>query len=69
MCIDALNREESCGSHSRTEHINANGEAQRHDDDYAFISAWQYSGNTSQPILNKETLDFEFIKPNTRNYR
>ena len=69
MCVDALNREESCGCHSRTEHINNNGEAQRHDDDFAFVSAWQYNGDNKAATLHKEALYFEFIKPNTRNYR
>jgi succinate dehydrogenase / fumarate reductase flavoprotein subunit len=69
MCIDALEREESCGCHAREEHITEDGEAQRHDDDFSYVSAWQYSGNTSLPTLHKEELHFEFVRPNTRNYR
>lgn len=69
MCIDALAREESCGCHAREEHITEDGEAQRHDDDFSYVSAWQYSGNVSLPTLHKEELHFEFVRPNTRNYR
>jgi len=69
MCIDALAREESCGCHAREEHIAEDGEAQRHDDDFSYVSAWQYSGNASAPSLHKEELHFEFVRPNTRNYR
>ena len=69
MCIDALTREESCGWHARSEHITADGEAQRHDDAFSYVAAWQYSGNTSMPNLFKEILNFEFVRPNMRNYR
>jgi len=69
MCIDAITREESCGCHARTEHIAEDGEAQRHDDDFSFISAWQYSGHISMPVLYKEDLHFEFVRPTTRSYR
>lgn len=69
VCIDALTREESCGCHARTEHITQDGEAQRHDDEFSFVAAWQYSGNNSVPVLYKEELHFEFVRPNTRNYR
>ena len=69
MCIDALTREESCGCHARSEHISEDGEAQRHDVDFSHVSAWQYSGHISMPVLYKEELNFEFVRPNTRNYR
>jgi len=69
MCIDALTREESCGCHAREEHITDDGEAQRHDEDFSYVAAWQYSGNLSVPVLYKEELDFEFVRPTTRNYR
>jgi succinate dehydrogenase / fumarate reductase flavoprotein subunit len=69
MCVDALTREESCGCHAREEHITKEGEAQRHDDEYSFVSAWQYSGNVSEPVLHKEELHFEFVRPTTRNYK
>lgn len=69
MCIDALTREESCGCHARVEHIGDDGEAQRHDEDFSYVAAWQYSDHTSMPVLYKESLHFEFVHPNTRNYR
>ena len=69
MCIDALTREESCGCHAREEHIADDGEAQRHDDDFSYVAAWQYSGSISMPVLYKEELQFEFVRPTTRNYR
>ena len=69
MCIDALTREESCGCHARAEHIGDDGEVQRHDDDFSYVAAWQYSGKVSLPVLYKEELYFEFVRPNTRNYR
>ena len=69
MCIDALTREESCGCHARAEHISEDGEAQRHDEDFSYVAAWQYSGKISMPVLYKEELHFEFVRPNTRNYR
>ncbi|RKZ98342.1 MAG: fumarate reductase/succinate dehydrogenase flavoprotein subunit, partial [Gammaproteobacteria bacterium] len=59
MCIDALTREESCGCHAREEHIADDGEAQRHDDDFSYVAAWQYSGSISMPVLYKEELQFE----------
>ena len=69
MCIDALTREESCGCHAREEHISDEGEAQRHDEDFSYVAAWQYSGNLSMPVLYKEELNFEFVRPTTRNYK
>ena len=69
MCVDALTREESCGCHARDEHISADGEAQRHDEDFSYVAAWQYTGKLSMPVLYKEELLFEFVRPNTRNYR
>ncbi len=69
MCIDALTREESCGCHAREEHISEDGEAQRRDEEFSYVAAWQYSGQVSMPVLYKEELHFEFVRPNTRNYR
>ncbi len=68
MCIDALNRNESCGGHFREEYQDAAGEAQRNDDEYAYVAAWEFSGDPSDPILNKEELIFENIKLTTRSY-
>ena len=67
MCNDALMREESCGGHARVEHISAGGEAQRNDEKFSFVAVWQYDINGAK--LNKEQLNFEFIKPTVRNYK
>lgn len=66
MCRDALERRESCGCHSRVEYLSRDGEAQRNDEEFAYVSAWE-SGDT--PILHKEFLTFEFIQPTVRNYK
>ena len=68
MCQDALMREESCGGHARVEHLSTGGEARRDDENFSFVAAWQYN-NDEQAILNKEQLNFEFIKPTVRNYK
>jgi succinate dehydrogenase / fumarate reductase flavoprotein subunit len=65
MCIDALHRRESCGSHFRTESRTPNGEALRHDDEFGFVSAWEHG---AVPILHKEPLTFEYVQPSTRSY-
>jgi succinate dehydrogenase / fumarate reductase flavoprotein subunit len=69
QAIEALDRQESCGCHAREEHITPDGEAQRHDDDYSYVAAWQYTGDVSKPELRKEELHFEFVRPTTRNYK
>ncbi len=66
MCRDALEREESCGCHARMEHLAEDGEAKRDDDNFAYVAAWEYSEEGE--ILNKELLDFEFVKPSVRDY-
>jgi succinate dehydrogenase / fumarate reductase, flavoprotein subunit len=80
MCHDALNREESCGGHFRAEHqytesdpeVQAGktqpGEAKRHDDTFAYVAAWQFTGAGNAPILHKEPLTFETLKPSVRSY-
>ncbi len=68
MCIDALNRDESCGGHFREEYQTPDGEALRQDDKFAYVAAWEFSGDPSDPILNKEELVFENIKLTTRSY-
>ena len=67
MCIDALNRNESCGGHFRDE-SQENGEAKRDDENFAYTAAWEYGGDPSDPILNKEPLVFEEVKLQTRVY-
>lgn len=67
MCIDALHRNESCGGHFREEYQTADGEAKRDDDNFAYVAAWEYKGE-SQFELHKEELVFENIKLAQRNY-
>ncbi|WP_407675840.1 fumarate reductase/succinate dehydrogenase flavoprotein subunit [Phaeocystidibacter luteus] len=69
MCIDALDRNESCGGHFREEYQTEDGEAVRNDDDYRYVAAWEYSGNPSEPKLNKEELEFENVELKTRSYK
>jgi len=69
MCIDALQREESCGGHFRTEHQTADGEALRHDDKFAYVSAWEYGGEGKPPVLHKEPLAFENVALSQRSYK
>ena len=69
MCLDALVRDESCGGHFRTEHQTPEGEALRNDQDFAFVSAWQYTGDGNLPNLVKEPLVYEQVKLSTRSYK
>ncbi len=69
MCIDALQRNESCGGHFRVEYQTADGEAQRNDDQYLYVSAWEYKGDGSEPVLHKEPLVYEEVKLATRSYK
>lgn len=69
MCIDALQREESCGCHARVEHLTPGGEVQRQDDLFAYVSAWRFGGDVSAPELIKEPLHFDFVSPGIRNYQ
>ncbi|MEU1688758.1 fumarate reductase/succinate dehydrogenase flavoprotein subunit [Micromonospora sp. NPDC005707] len=68
MCIDALHREESCGGHFRAEHQTPDGEAQRDDDGFSYVAAWEYAG-TGLPVLHKEDLTFEYVHPTQRSYK
>ena len=68
MCQDALNRNESCGGHFREEHQTEEGEALRHDDQYAYVSAWEFKGESNWD-LHKEDLNYENIKIAQRNYK
>jgi succinate dehydrogenase / fumarate reductase, flavoprotein subunit len=69
MCLDALEREESCGAHFRVEYQTKEGEAVRNDTDYCHVSAWQYTGVDSKPVCNVEPLIFENVKLATRSYK
>jgi succinate dehydrogenase / fumarate reductase flavoprotein subunit len=69
ICTDALHREESCGAHFREEHQTADGEALRHDDQYAYVAAWECTGDGRRPELCKEQLEFEYVKLTQRSYK
>ena len=69
MCHDALDRDESCGAHFREEHQTGEGEAKRNDQDYCYVSAWEYQGVGEKPALNKEPLEFEFVALAERSYK
>ncbi|MFF0374611.1 fumarate reductase/succinate dehydrogenase flavoprotein subunit [Actinoplanes missouriensis] len=69
MCIDALHRRESCGGHFRAESQTPDGEALRHDDEFAYAAAWEYFGTDGKPTLHKEDLNFEYVHPSTRSYK
>lgn len=68
MCLDALNRTESCGAHFREESQTEEGEALRHDDQFQHVSAWEYQGDENWR-MHKEPLEFELVKPTQRNYK
>jgi succinate dehydrogenase / fumarate reductase flavoprotein subunit len=69
MCLDALEREESCGGHFRVEYQTEEGEAVRNDAEFCHVAAWQYAGPDSKPIRNVEPLVFENVKLATRSYK
>jgi succinate dehydrogenase / fumarate reductase flavoprotein subunit len=69
MCRDALERDESCGAHFREEHQTDDGEAQRDDANFSFVSAWEFTGVGSTPQLHKEPLTFENVTPTQRSYK
>ena len=67
LVTDALTREESCGGHFREEHQAEEGEALRDDENFSFVGAWEYTGET--PILHKEDLEFEEVHLAVRSYK
>jgi len=67
MMVDALDRDESCGGHFREEYQTEDGEALRRDDEYTYVSAWEWDDN--EPILHKEELVFENVELKTRSYK
>ena len=69
MCIDALHRRESCGGHFRAESQTEDGEALRHDDQFAYVAAWQWGGDGGKPVLHKEDLIYNFIELKQRSYK
>lgn len=69
MIRDASDRKESCGAHFREEHQTEDGEAMRNDEDYNYVSSWEYAGEDAPPTLHKEILDFETVTPTQRSYK
>tara|TARA_B100001248_G_C27399840_1_gene469204 strand:+ start:6285 stop:8201 length:1917 start_codon:yes stop_codon:yes gene_type:complete len=69
MCHDALDRDESCGAHFRTEHQTEEGEAKRNDKKYAYVAVWEYQGEDQPPKLHKEPLSYEEVDFATRSYK
>jgi succinate dehydrogenase / fumarate reductase flavoprotein subunit len=68
MCMDALNRNESCGGHFREESQTEEGEAKRDDENFTYVSAWEYKGEHDW-LIHKEPLSFEVAKPTQRSYK
>jgi succinate dehydrogenase / fumarate reductase flavoprotein subunit len=69
MVRDALDREESCGGHFRLEHQTEDGEARRDDENFAFVSAWQWTGEGSPPVRHAEPLEFDYVALTQRSYK
>jgi succinate dehydrogenase / fumarate reductase flavoprotein subunit len=69
MVDDALHRSESCGGHFREESQTPDGEALRNDDKFAYVAAWEYTGDNKQENLHKEDLVFENVKLTQRSYK
>src|SRR5437870_651309 len=69
MCIDALHRTESCGSHFREERQTPDGEALRDDEHFAHVAAWEYTDRLAEPNLHREPLHFEYVHLSQRSYR
>jgi succinate dehydrogenase / fumarate reductase flavoprotein subunit len=69
LALDALQREESCGGHFRTEHQTAEGEAKRDDARFCHVAAWEYMGENSRPVRQEEPLVFESVKLAERSYK
>lgn len=68
MCVDALERDESCGAHFREEFQTPDGEALRNDQDFSYVSAWEFK-NVGEFALHKEELKFEYVQPSVRSYK
>ncbi len=69
ICLDALDRAESCGCHLREEFQTPDGEAKRNDADFSYVAAWEWKGPGEQPALNKEPLSFEHVHLAQRSYK
>ncbi len=69
MMVDALDRAESCGGHFREESVSEEGEAQRKDKEFTYVSAWEYFNQNGDPTLHKEELTFDNVELKTRSYK
>jgi succinate dehydrogenase / fumarate reductase flavoprotein subunit len=73
MAKDALDRTESCGGHFREESVELDGEqkgeAKRDDENFKFVSAWEWTGDSREAKLHKEELEFEYIELKQRSYK
>ena len=69
LALDAVERRESCGGHFREESQTPDGEAMRDDAKYSYVAAWEFTGVGSRPMLCKEPLEFEYVKPTQRSYK
>jgi len=69
LTLDALQRRESCGGHFREESQTPDGEALRDDERFSYVAAWEFKGVGAQPVLHKEPLVFEYVKPTQRSYK
>jgi succinate dehydrogenase / fumarate reductase flavoprotein subunit len=69
LCVDALERDESCGGHFREEHQTPEGEAVRDDDRFAHAAVWEYQGPAARPVRHAEPLEFHYVIPSVRSYK
>jgi succinate dehydrogenase / fumarate reductase flavoprotein subunit len=69
ICLDAHQRNESCGGHFREEFQTPDGEAQRDDEHFSYAAAWEFQGLNQAPLLHKEPLEFEYVHPSQRSYK
>ena len=69
MCLDAREREESCGGHFREEYQTSEGEALRNDQDFCHVAVWEWTGEASRPVRHVEAIEFETVKLATRSYK
>ncbi|MBX6354141.1 MAG: FAD-binding protein, partial [Thermoflavifilum sp.] len=69
MCLDALERDESCGGHFREEHQTEDGEAVRDDERFCHVAAWEYQGPDRRPLRHVEPLEFKYVLPTVRSYK
>jgi succinate dehydrogenase / fumarate reductase flavoprotein subunit len=69
MCLDALERDESCGGHFREEHQTEDGEAVRDDERFCHVAAWEYQGPDKRPVRHIEPLEFQYVLPTVRSYK